>query len=79
MRYSASALEAVVAMRNCALAVSNCARAVSNRALAVSVLRMGFVRILHSVVRSMGAAHELALIEASIVGSPSPTLTRFES
>ena len=85
MRNSARALEAVVAMRNCALAIhnralamSNCALAVSNCALAASVLRMGFVRILRCFVRSMGAAHELAQIETSIVGNLSPTLTRSE-
>ena len=86
MRNSALALKAVVAMRNRApamrnraLAMSNSALAVSNYALAVSVVRMGFVRILRCFVRSMGAAHELAQIETSIVGNLSPTLTRSES
>jgi hypothetical protein len=72
MRNSARALEAVIAPRNRALAMSNCA-------LAVSVLRMGFVRILRCFVRSMGAAHELAQIETSIVRNLSKTLTRSES
>jgi hypothetical protein len=79
MRNSARTLEAVVAMRNPALAVSNCAPVLSNQAFAVSALRTGFARILRSVVRSMGAAHELALFETSIVGNFSPTLTRSES
>ena len=65
MGNSASALVAVIAMANCALAVS--------------VLTMGLVRILRCFVRTMGAAHELAQIEAGIVGNFSPTLTRSES
>jgi len=79
MRNSARTLEAVVAMRDCVIAVSDCAPALSNQALAVSALRMGYARILRSVVRSMSAAHELALFETSIVGNLSPTLTRSES
>jgi hypothetical protein len=79
MSSCARALEPVVATRNCALAMSNCALAVSNCALAASVLRTGSARILGCLVRSMGAAHELAQIETRIVGNLSPTLTRSES
>src|SRR4029434_4504710 len=79
MRNSARALEAIVAMRNCALAMSNCAPAMSNRALAMSALRMGFVCILRCFVRSMGASHDVARSHSSIVVNLSKTLTRSES
>src|SRR5262245_6521424 len=79
MRNCARAVEAIVAMRNRALTMRNCALGMSNRALGMSVLRTGFVRILRCLVRSMGAAHELAHIETSIVGNLSKTLTRSES
>ncbi len=65
MRNSARALEAVVAMRN--------------HALAVSVLRMGFVRILRGVVRSMGFAYDLPEAKTGIVRNFSQTFTSFES
>ncbi len=79
LRNRARALEAGVATRNRAPAMSNCAVAVSNCALAVNALTMSIASMLRHFIRSMGAAHELALFETGIVGNPSPTLTRFES